>query len=158
MQLRHLLFQHAFRRAHKAMKLGPSFPIASLPLCYHSDKHDPKVLRAQKRSFIVVGQNEYTLWFDDHERTSYWTCWSSNSVDEFIRKFHDSKIHGQFATYSVIITNHLYGRYMDFALKGKVHEYEEKRSQVGDTIAQSLERYLESFTHRAICLLLGLAK
>lgn len=155
MRLRCLLFQFAFRQAHESMRLGSSFPATDLPTCYHSDVYDPEATRAQNRSHIVVGRGQYAFWFDDGERVSHWTSWTATSLDEFIKRFHHSKIYGEHALYPLIITQILNGPYVEFMIRGEANVFEEKRRKVKDAIVQLLEHYLSSFTHRAITKMLA---
>ena len=140
------------------MKLGSSFPATDLPKCYHADEYNPEATRSQNRAHIVVEPGQFTFWSDEGERTSHWTSWSTTTLDEFVKRFHHSKIYGDFATYPLIVTQIRYGLHIDFALKGRLAEFEEKRIRVRDMIAGLLARHLKSFSHRAIGLLLAFVK
>jgi hypothetical protein len=156
MRLRCFLFQLAFRRAHKAMKLGATFPITNLPVCYHSDEYDFKI--SMKCNHIIVGQRQYTYCFDDGEKVPYWKSWTVTDIDEFILKYHNNNIYGQFAVYPLILTQLLHGQLRDFLLKGNKAEFEEKQEKVRNLIAHLLDTHLKSFSHRVNCFLLALVK
>lgn len=155
--MRNFFFKLAFERAHKSMKLGSTFHVPNLQ-CYASEQYSFEQAREKKCSHAVIGKMEYTYWFQPGDRDTSWSSWSTHNVDDFIRKFHHENIYGERATYPLIITQIIHGHYMDYAMKGKQNIFEEKRKIIRDFIEKLLERHLNSFSHRLICLCLRLVK
>lgn len=155
--MRLFLFKLAFKSAHKSMRLGKAFPTSNLPECYSIESYKSQEVKALNRNHIVVGKNEFILWHQEGDRQTYWESTATNDIDEFIRLFHKDKIYGQFATYSLILTQMLHGQYMEFAKNGKVDEFEKKKQDVQNKISFFLNSYLSSFKHKLLKQLIKIA-
>jgi len=165
MSLRCFLFDLAMRRAHLAMILGSLFPVSRLPLSYDATSHEIESAKAKNRTFVTIGRNEYTLWSQETDHSPYWSSWSTKTATEFIRKyqhpylyqtttFHDGGTLGPL--YPQVITEVLYGPYVNVVLEGRKHEYQHKLHQTHEAISILFEHHLEGPTHRILCALLEL--
>ena len=156
-KIRLCLFNLAFRCAHSSLHLPPKvFPTRDLPVCYSKESYAPEQVRALNRYHIVVGKSEYVFWFKEGDQNTYWVSTISNSIDEFIRQFYREKIFGQFAPYSLIVTQMLYGQYIEFEKNGKVGDFERKKLEVQNKLSSFLNSYFNTSKYRFLKFLIKL--
>ena len=156
-KIRLCCFNLAFRGAHHSLHLPQKvFATRDLPACYSKDSYAPEQVRALNRYHIVVGKNEYVFWFKEGDQNTHWVSTASNSIDEFIRQFYREKIFGEFAPYSLIVTQMLYGQYIEFVKNGKVDKFERKKLQVQNKLSAFLNNYLNTSKYKLLKFLIKL--
>ena len=154
MKLRLFFFNLAFRRPHQARNLGNTFPVTNLPVCYAKEQYNSDLVKELKYHHIVVSRSEYIYWYQDGDHQAHWESLETTGIDEFILLYHKNKISRQ---YPLIITQLLYGSYMEFAKSGRLEEYEKKRLSVQNMISFSLKNYLKSYKHKFIKFMLKIS-
>lgn len=151
------LFKSAFTGAHYSLQLPMQvFHKRDLPICYSKESYIPEIIRGLNRYHIVVGKSEYTFWFKEGDQNTYWVSTISNNIDEFIQQYYREKIFGEFAPYSLIVTQMLYGQYIEFVKKGIVDEFERKKLRVQDKLNFYLNNFFKTSKYKSIKLLLRL--
>ena len=157
-KVRLCLFNMAFRGAHDSLHLPPKvFATKDLPVCYLKESYAPEQIRALDRYHMVVGKNEYVFWFKEGDQNTYWVSTAANNIDEFIRQFYREKIFGEFAPYSLIVTQMLHGQYIEFVKNGKVGEFERKKLRVQNKLSFFLNNYFYTTKYKLLKFLIKLA-
>ncbi|MDI1310215.1 MAG: hypothetical protein PSV17_12420 [Methylotenera sp.] len=116
----------------------------------------PEEIRTLNRYHIVVGKNEYTFWFKEVDQNTYWVSTVSNNIDDFIRQYYREKIFGEFAPYSLIITQMLYGQYIEFVKSGKIVDFERKKLGVQNKLSFFLNNYFKTSKYKSLRFIIKL--
>lgn len=156
-RIRLWLFKSAFISAHYSLQLPLQvFSKLDLPLCYSKESYVPEEIRTLNRYHIVVGKNEYTFWFKEVDQNTYWVSTVSNNIDDFIRQYYREKIFGEFAPYSLIITQMLYGQYIEFVKSGKIVDFERKKLGVQNKLSFFLNNYFKTSKYKSLRFIIKL--
>ena len=154
-KIRLCLFKLAFRCAHSSLHLPQKvFAARDLPICYLKESYSPEQIRALNRYHMVVGKAEYIFWFKEGNQNTHWVSTASNNLEDFIRQFFREKIFGEFAPYSLIVTQMLHGQYIEFAKNGKVVEFERKKLKVQTKLSFFLNNYFNTSKYKLLKFLI----
>lgn len=157
--IRIALFSRILLDARRSFGLPDSIVDARMPTVYAAESYDPTLAKKNGVSHVEVGGSHYTLWSDERDDHDHgltpWRSWSTSDLAEFVRHFFSDVLHGEFATYPIILTTMLSGSLMQATAEGSIEDWYRKRELVREQLLLRLERYLAGFRYRLLKFLIS---
>lgn len=146
MSARSIIFQQTIRFAHRSMKMPRQIYLPTIK-CYDADKYDAAVARERWVDHVILGKSELTYCYSEGDYVHTWQTEVFHDLAGFIRNHYKTKLHGEYATYPVVITGVVLGPYHQLLMEGRIQEWSDKQKEVSALLDARLELHLQGAIH-----------